>query len=188
MRSRTLVVMLAAWVVLAAAAIGARCEDDRLTVVQDESSMERTIESYLKSTHEMMIEEKTEAADDLYLELPFKGDPMPRFRIVIDTQSLNRDKDTNRVIERGILINLYTDVRIRTEDMARAQAAINEGNREKAFSSIFVDVDGEVVCCWVLNVLPEGLPTEYVYDAVYRVGSNWRDLYPKLTQAINQSQ
>jgi len=187
MRSRTLVVMLAVWIVLVAAAIGARCDDDRLTVVQDESSMERIIESYLKSAHQLVIEEKTETDDDLYLELPFTGDPMPRFRITIDTQSLNRDKDTNQVIERGILINLFTDVRIRTEDMAQAQAAINEENRKKAFSSIFVDADGEVICCWVLNVLPEGLPTEYVYDAVYRVQNNWTDLYPKLMQAIGQS-
>ena len=187
MRNRTLVAMLVVWILLVAAATGARCENDRLTVVQDESSMERVIESHLKSAHQLKVDEKTEADDDLYLELPFKGDPMPDFRILIDTQSVNRNKDTNQVIERGVFINLHTDVRVRTEDMARVMAAINETTREKAFTSIFIDTDGEVVCFWVLNVLPEGLPTEYVYDAVYRVQQNWADLYPKLTEAISQS-
>ncbi len=187
MRSQTLVVMLAAWVLLAAAAIGGWCEDTRLTVVQDESSMERTIESYLKAKHQLVINEKTAPGDDLYLELPFRGDPMPKFRMTIDTQPLNTDTDSKQVIERGILINLYTDVRIRKEDTATAQEAINEWNRKKAFASVYIDTDGEVICCWILNVLPEGLPTEYVYDTVARLQSIWKGLYPLLTEAINQS-
>ncbi len=186
MSNRLLAVVLTASALVLAWAVGAWCDDARLTVVQDETSMERVIERYLKENHQLIIEEKTLDSDDLYLELPFKGDPMPKFRMAIDTQPLNRGED-GEVIERGVLVNLYTDVRIPKEDFARAMEAINDWNRKKAFSSIYIDTDGEVVCCWILNVLPEGLPTEYVYDTVARLQNIWKGLYPVLMEATSQS-
>jgi hypothetical protein len=188
MRNRSLLLMLAVATLLFAFAIAAQAGDDQLKVVQDESSMEQTIERYLKANHQLVVNEKTLEEDDLYLELPYeKSDTIPGFRITIDTQSLNKDPDSGEILERGILINLYTGISIPKEDYAKALEAINEWNRKKAFSSIFIDTDGEVVCCWVLNVMSEGLPTEYVFDTVYRVQLNWKNLYPLLTEAINAS-
>ena len=51
--------------IMAAAALGpwsvptARAQDDKLTVVQDESSMELIIEQYLKTNHQMIVNEKS---------------------------------------------------------------------------------------------------------------------------------
>ncbi len=184
MRSRTLTILLAAGL-LFVAALAAWCDDSQLTVVQDESSMEQIIERYLKNTHQLVVNEKISASDkdDMYLELPFKAGPMPAFRVAVDSQPLNRDKDTNRVIERGVLINLYTGVHIKNDDLVKAQTAINDFNRRKAFSSVYIDRDGEVICCWISNVLSQGLPTEYVYDAVVHVQNLWNALYPELKAA-----
>ena len=179
--------LLVTWLLLLAVGAAAWCDDSVLTVVQDESSMEQTIERYLKDKHQLVIDEKTNSSDagDLYLELPFKGDPMPKFRMDIDSQPLNRDKDTNKVTERGVLLNLYTDVRVPADKMGVALVVINDFNRRKAFCSAYVDTDGEVVCSWILNVLPDvGLPTEAVYDAVARVQNIWKAIYPDLTNAI----
>jgi hypothetical protein len=160
----------------------AHCGNERLTVVQDESSMEKTIAVYLRDTHSLVVEEKTAAddANDLSLDLPFKGEPMPKFHISIDSQPLNRSKSTKRVTERGILFNLFTGVMVPEGGRAAAQNAINDWNRRKAFASVYIDTDGQVVCCWVLNVLSEGLATEYVYDTVARLQDIWKGLWPLL--------
>jgi hypothetical protein len=184
---RGLAVLLVTWLLLLAVGAAAWCDDSMLTVVQDEGSMERVIERYLKDKHQLIIEEKTSTSDpeDLYLELPFKGDPMPKFRMTIDSQSLNRNQDTGRIIERGVLLNLYTDVRVPADKRGAALVVINDFNRRKAFCSAYVDTDGEVVCSWILNVLPDvGLPTEAVYDAVARVQNIWKAIYPDLANAI----
>jgi hypothetical protein len=63
---------------------------------------------------------------------------------------------------------------------------INDFNRRKAFCSAYIDTDGEVICSWILNVLPEvGLPTECVYDTVARLQNIWKALYPELAHAIS---
>ena len=120
----------------------------------------------------------------MYLGLPFKGDPMPKFRLDIDTQPLNTDKETKKIIERGVLMNLYTGIYIKKDDMPKALAAVNDFNRRKAFSSVYIDTDGEVICCWILNVMKEGLATEYVYDAVARLQNIWNAFYPELNAAV----
>jgi len=159
--------------------------DDRLTVTQDESAMERTIESYLTTVHKLTITEKTEAGDDLTLNVPFKGDPMPSFRIVIDTQAANRDKDTNQILERTILTNLYTTIKVPQERRAAVLEVLNDFNRKKIFACAYIDTDGEIVCGWNLNVLEVGLPTEYVYDAVVRVQKIWTEAYPDVSKALS---
>jgi len=197
MKTRTLAVLLFTCMLLLVAGLAAAAQDKSagkevakqdklLTVVQDEKSMEQTIARYLRTAHSLIVDEKYAPKDpeDLYLELPYKGDPMPKFRITVDSQPLNRDKNSNKVIERGVLINLYTDVRVPKDKTDAAMVAINEWNRKKAFSSIYIDTDGEVICCWILNVLNDGLATEYVYDAVARVQNIWKGLYPSLSEAI----
>ena len=173
-------------VLLLAAATTARCDNDMLTVVQDESSMERIIKAYLVDTHKLIVEEKTskDDANDLYLDVPFKGDPMPKFRISIDSQSLNTDKDTHKIIERGVLLNLYTNIKVPAEKRTAALGVINDYNRRKAFCSAYIDNDGEVICSWILNVMEQGLATEYVYDAVVRLQNIWKAMYPDLNTAL----
>jgi len=173
------VACLALW-----AAAVARAQDDRLVVVQDESSMERTIESYLKSKHQLVINEKFPAPEDLVLVLPFSAkDNIPKFRIEIDTQALNK-ADNGVVTERGVRITLFTGIKAPAEKRAAVLAAINDFNRRKVFSATYLDTDGEVILDWTLNVMAQGLPTEYVYDVLARQNKLWGEFYPELTAAM----
>jgi hypothetical protein len=182
MLTRTLALLFVAALLTAASSAGAQtptANTTRLTVAQDESSQEKIIERNLIDVHKLTVDEKIskDTADDMYLELPFKGDPMPKFRLTIDTQSLNTDKDTGKIIERGVLFNLYTDVRVPADKRAAVMEKMNDINRRKAFSSIYIDTDGEIVCSWILNILSDGLPVEYVYDATARIQNIWKELY-----------
>ncbi len=160
---------------------------DRLVVVQDESSMERTIERYLVDSHKLIVKEKTDSKDpsDMFLELPFTAvDNGAAFRIVVDTQSSNRDKDTGKVKERAVLITLYTGVKASPANRSAVVAMLDDLNRRKIFASFYLDTDGEILNCWVLNVLDVGLPTEYVYDAIARVDRLWREFWPQVAPIV----
>jgi hypothetical protein len=122
-------------------------------------------------------------ADDLWLDIPMKGDPMRAYRIAVDTQSLNKD-DNGVVIERGVRVTLFTDVHVPDEKLGAALRVLNDLNRKKVFSAAYVDTDGEVVLDWTLNVMAQGLHTEYVFDALARLDKLWREVYGPLTAAI----
>jgi hypothetical protein len=158
-------------------------DDARLTVTQDESSMEQAIERYLKTNHDMIINEKTFDPDDLWLELPWRGDPMPKYRMTIDTQMLNKDSE-GRVIERGVRVQGQTAVFVPEVRRDAVLRVINDFNRRKVFSAIYLDNDGQIMLDWTLNVLSEGLPTECVYDVLAREGRLWQELYPLLSPLL----
>ena len=160
----------------------ARAQDDTLTVVQDESSMERRIEQFLKTRHQLTVNEKFNG-DDLWLELPFKGDPMPKYRVLIDTQPLNKD-DNGRVTERGIRVQLLTGIKVPAVRWAAMLQVINDFNRKKVFSAAYIDTDGEVILDWTLNVMAQGLDVEYTYDMLAREDKLWRELYPLVSATL----
>lgn len=160
----------------------ARAQDGTLTVVQDESSMERRIEQFLKTQHQLTVNEKVNG-DDLWLELPFKGDPMPKYRILIDTQPLNKE-DNGRVTERGIRVQLLTGIKVPSVRWAAMLQVINDFNRKKVFSAAYIDTDGEVILDWTLNVMAQGLDEEYTYDVLAREEKLWRELYPLVSATL----
>ena len=160
----------------------ARAEGARLVLTQDESSMERVIEAYLKTAHDMVVTEKQDK-DDLILKLPMKGDPMPGFTISIDTQHLNAD-DAKKVIERGVLFELTTTITVPQERRSAVLEVLNDVNRRKAFCTVYIDSDGEVVLSWILNVMSDGLDPEYVFDVVARIDKLWRGMFPDVAKAL----
>lgn len=162
------------------------CANDRLTVVQDESSMERAIGEYLQGEHKLIVEEKMLEGDDLALVLPYDGDPMPDFSLSVDSQPMNRDEESGKVIERGLVLNVYTGVMVPGEKFEPAIRVINDLNRRKVFASVYIDTDGEIVLSWTLNVLEQGLATEYVYDAIVRMVQNWVTLYRELAPVLGE--
>jgi hypothetical protein len=181
MKKSILLIMAAATLGLWSAA-PARAQDDQLTVVQDESSMEQTIERYLKATYQMTVSEKVKG-DDLWLELPMKGDPAPSYRLLIDTQALNKDR-SGRVIERGVRIQALTGIKVPETRRTAVLRVLNNFNRDKVFAAVYVDTDGEVMLDWTLNVMAPGLHTEYVYDVIVRENKLWRELYPLVSAAL----
>lgn len=146
--------------------------------------MEQAIGRYLRDARNLTVEDKEFKAGDAYVDVSFKGDPMPRFHVVIDTQPLNREKDTNKVIERGVNFTLRTGIKVPNEKMDAALRVLNDFNYKKVFCYAYIDPDGEVICFWVLNVLEQGLSTEYVWDALFRVQKIWSEMFPALSAAI----
>jgi hypothetical protein len=102
----------------------------------------------------------------------------------VDSQPLNRDEDTGKVIERGLVVNLFTGVMVPESKFEDAIRVINELNRRKVFASVYIDTDGEIVLSWTLNVLEQGLATEYVYDAIVRLVQNWDALWKELEPVL----
>ncbi len=180
---RPVLVMMAVACLGLLGVVAAWADDRKLTLTQDESSMEQTIERYLQANHDLKIKEKVGDDDDLWLELLWEGDPMPDYRMVIDTQPLNKD-GSGRVVERGVRLQVYTGVRVPEEKRSSALRVINDFNRAKVFSAVYLDTDNEVVLDWTLNVLSEGLPTECVYDVVVREEKLWRELYPLISPLL----
>lgn len=183
---KTSIPLIALAVLLGSAAAGtARAQDDtRLVVVQDESSTELRIEANLKTAHHMVVSEKRNG-DDLWLDLPMKGPPMPGYHIVIDTQALNKGNG-GAITERGIRIQLETGIKVSDpRHRAAVLEVINDMNRGKVFCSAYIDADTEVTLDWTLNILdPAGLDVEYVYDIVARETKLWGELYPQVAAAM----
>jgi hypothetical protein len=163
-------------------AVTARAQGEKLTVVQDESSMERIIEQHLKANHQMIVNEKVKG-DDLWLELPMKGDPTPAYHFLVDTQPLNKD-DAGQVIERGVRIQLLTGIKVPETRRAAVLRVINDFNRDKVFAAVYVDSDEEIMLDWTLNVMAPGLDPEYVYDVLMRESKLWRELFPLVSAAM----
>ena len=167
---------------LVATIAGAVADNEQLVVTQDESSMERVIEANLKDAHQLIINEKLNG-DDLWLELPFKGDPMPAYKTDIDTQPLNKTDD-GRVTERGVRIQLFTTIKVPGDKQAELLRVINDFNRRKVMSATYIDDSGEIVLDWTLNVMAQGLATEYVFDVIARQDKLWRELWPLVSAAL----
>jgi hypothetical protein len=163
---------------------GVQSAPDSLTVTQDESSLERVIKNNLATRHKLIVTEKLWDANDLYLELPFKEDTVPAFRILIDTQKSNYDSASDKITERAVILTVFSNMKVPQERRAAVLEVFNEFNSNNIFSAFYIEDDGEIVCCWAINVMAEGLPTECVYDAVHRVAKNWRDVYPAMSKAL----
>jgi len=159
-----------------------RADDEKLTVAQDESSQELIIERYLTSRYHLVLVEQRKG-DDMWLSMSMKGEPMPSYRITIDTQPLNKDK-SGRVLERGIRIQAMTGIHVTDAQRPAVERVINDFNRDKVFAASYVDSDGEVMMDWTLNILEAGLDTSYVYDVLTREDRLWRELYPRVVDAM----
>ncbi len=182
---KKLILLIAAATSLGIWSASARAQDTKLTVAQDESSQERIIEQYLTSKYHLVLTEKTMPNDpnDMYLNLAMKGEPMPAYRITIDTQHMNKDK-SGRITERGIRIQAMTGVIVPEEKRPAVMRVINDFNRDKVFAASYVDSDGEVMMDWTLNIMEPGLDCAYVYDALSREDRLWRELYPRIVEAM----
>ena len=176
--------LLSFFAVLLVGVTDARAADNVLVVTQDESSMERVIEGNLTTVHKLTVNEKFATTDDLYLVLPMTGDPMPAYHINIDTQAANREDATHQIIERAILVQLCTSVKVAPEHRAAVLEVLNDLNRKKIFSAAYIDTDGEIIIGWNLNVMADGLPIEYVYDVVARLDKLWKSNYADVAKAL----
>jgi len=179
--------------IAAAASLGigsaarAPASEEKLTVAQDESSQELVLERYLTDKHNLVFTEGHINNDpkDLYLNLAMKGDPMPAYRVTIDTQVLHQDK-TGRITQRGVRIQAYTGIKVTDAQRPAVTRVINDFNRDRVFAACYVDTDGEVMLDWTLNILESGLDPEYVFDVLGREDKLWKELYPRVTKAMEE--
>jgi len=183
-RMKKLILLIAAATSLGTWTVStALAQEEKVTVAQDESSVELIIETYLTKVHQLVLTEKRNG-DDLWLNMAMKGDPMSSYRITIDTQPLNKDK-AGRIIERGIRIQAMTGVKVSEAQRPAVIRIINDFNRDKVFAAAYVDSDGEVMLDWTLNILEPGLDLAYVYDVLTREDRLWHELYPRVNAAMN---
>jgi hypothetical protein len=158
--------------------------DDTLTVTQDESSMERGISRYLREHREVRVEEKEITEGDLALSVLMDGQDGPDFYVVVDTQACARDGD-GKVTERAVTAEVFTGIKVPDGRRAAVSEAINGFVARMWFASIYIDEDDELACQWCVNVMKEGLPTEYVADTIIRVADSWRKFRLEAAKAIN---
>ncbi|MCE5240558.1 YbjN domain-containing protein [bacterium] len=185
MRNAWSIVWVALVVGLWTTCVGGVCwaDGDVLTVTQDESSMERVIEQYLKEAHQLTAREKVLENDDLVLVYDMKGDPAPNYAITVDTQSVHKT-ESGRVVERAVTAQVFTGIKVPAEKSAAVMKAINEASRDSWFFAGYIDDDGEVVIQWNVNVMSQGLHAEYVFDMVARMDKSWAKLWPMITAAL----
>jgi len=176
------------WGLLLVTGVAGAADNAQLMVTQDESAMEKVIASYLKEEYKLILEEERldEGADDLRLKVPFRAEEgVPKFDFYIDTQPTNYD-EADRVTERGVLLNLETGVIIPEGKRAQVAQLLNDHNRRKNFSSVYMDLRGQIQCDWILNVMSPGLATDYVYDVLVRIQGLWRGLWPEIAAALDE--
>ena len=159
--------------------------DEALTVTQDENSMERIISRYLQDSYKVSVEEKKLADGDLALLVLMDGKGGPDFNVVVDTQACAKD-DAGKVTERAVTVQVFTGGKVPEGKRAAVFEALNKFLAGMWFASIYIDDDGEIACQWCVNVMKEGLPTEYVADAVIRVADSWRKFRPQAEAALGE--
>jgi hypothetical protein len=160
-----------------------RADEVTLVVTQDENAMQRVIEQNLTQVHKLTVNEQWTQQKHLWLDLPRTSDPLPAYRSSIDTQWLKQD-DAGKVTEQGVRVLLYTNVKVPANKQPALLRIINDFNRDKVFSSAYLDTDGEIVFDWTLEVGAKGLPIEYVFDVLSREDTLWRELWPLVSAAL----
>jgi len=183
MRDRSWAAIAALMLVVTSVTVPGWCENEQLTVVQDESSMERVIEGYLKANCKEEVQEKQAAEGDLALVVKMKGEGGPDFSVLVDTQASNRDSAGN-VLERFVTVQVFTGVEVPEERRAAVFEALNKFQADSWYASIYIDEDKELSCQWCVNVMKQGMHTEYVADAIIRVAETWRKFRPQAEKAL----
>ena len=143
MRDWLLVSLLVVVLALLGAAAPGRCDNAQLQVVQDESSMERVIEAYLKANYTVEVTEKTIGEDDLALVVKMEGKGGPDFNVVVDTQSSNKGDD-GTVRERLVSVQVFTGVKVPADKRTAMLEALNKFQADTWFASLYLDEDDEI--------------------------------------------
>jgi hypothetical protein len=145
--------------------------------------MERVIEGYLKTSYKCEVEEKTVGEGDLALVVKMEGKGGPDFTVVVDTQASAKD-DAGKATERIVMVQVFTGVKVPDERRTAVLEAVNKFQAGMWFASIYLDEDKEISCQWCVNVMKQGMPTDYVADAIVRVADTWRRFRPQAEKAL----
>ncbi|MBU0609720.1 MAG: YbjN domain-containing protein [Armatimonadetes bacterium] len=145
--------------------------------------MERVIKQYLKDAHQLTAQEEVLEDNDLVLLYKFTGGAIPGFTITVDTQAVNEDDD-GTVRERAVTAQIFTGVKVPDEKTAAVLEVMSRFARDSWFFSGYIDEDSEVALQWNVNVMAQGLHTEYVYDMLARLCKTWEKLSPLLATAL----
>jgi len=188
-------IAMAALVGLATAtAVGAWASETKVTRLssvvftptEDEQTLEKHIAAFLREHKGLyVLEAMLPGSQDLVLRIPFGDEATGRrtFTIVIDTSVSARDPSL--VTERAIVLRLIPAVQPCYGDRRRA-AEVARVMQLKIWGPQFVvDGEGNVALHWALNVLPVGLPAEYVVDAMQRMAMDWHDFEKALKRSIS---
>jgi hypothetical protein len=194
-----LVALLSIALILVAPTRSARSDDasapvsQLLRVTQDESSLEKQIEAWLRTVKKVpgtQIKYLDEEKQDAGVIVPVDCEGVPPLKVVIDTAPSGHGAD-GKVTERVISVDSYY-VLPDSVKTAAARAKLLELNNkwlseQGSPDKVYIDSDGDVYFSTSINIPgPEvSVNAELVFDAIARMRPFWEGYYPLLKKELN---
>jgi hypothetical protein len=167
-----------------------------LRVCQDESTLEKAIEAYLRVTKGVTDREigynDKDKKQDMLVAYPVSVDNAPNIRVVIDTMVAEKDKD-GKVRERVIGVQTFYILPASAKTPQARQKILELCNTwmcdHWSPGCIFLDEDGDLCLRTVLNIPGPDIPVhaEMVFDAIARMRPVWQAFYPLLDKELKLS-
>ena len=169
-----------------AATTGITPKSAQLTFVNDESTIEERIGSFLESKGLKVA--RIGNAGDSWLVLVWDGGNRPNFQITIDTFVSSTEDNVPR--ERAILLRLETGLHVSAADTRNVLDRINAHHTRNWAGTWYIDPsDGQIEATWALNIPQEVAAIEVglVHDALVRLVVSWGELSDTLDQPATPS-
>lgn len=140
------------------------------------------VQRYLVEVHEVhsVLMEKESAN---WLKVEVRGTNMPDVLFVIST-NVSGEEENRGVTERVVIVRLLTQIRV---DRARREGVLETINSYHVHSwagCFRIHDDHEIEGNWPINTLGCGIHVEYIWDAMVRLLSGWKRLYPEISKVI----
>ncbi len=167
--------------------------DPKLTVTQDESTLEKAIDNYLTLTKGItggISRFNDKERKDLLVAYPISSDKVPDIRVVIDTLAAEKDAD-GKTRERVIMVQSFYELpaSAKTPEARRKLLELCTKWMDGHWSpgGVYVDSDGDLAWRTAINIPGRNFSVhaELVYDAVARMGPFWRSFYPLMKKELN---
>jgi hypothetical protein len=164
-----------------------------LKVCQDEATLEKQIEAWLRTVKEVpgvKLSYADKEEQDAGVLIPVDCEGVPHLRVVIDTAASGRD-DAGKVTERMISVDSYyvlPDAAKTPEARAKLLELNNTWMRDNGSpDKVYIDKDGDVYFATTINIPgPDvSVSAELVFDAIARTRPFWEAYYPLLKKELN---
>lgn len=167
------------------AAVAAVAAPVMLQVTQTEGDMEKAIAKFMKDAHGLEFEAvpDEDGKGGLTLVIPMDSDKVPDFNSFIKSLPYQQD-DKGTITQRAIVIGFVTGMKVPDARRAAVLELMNTLNDGQDFTHLYIDKDNEVAFRWMFVVTPEGLPAEYIFNALAYMMPAWEAAQPQLAKAM----
>lgn len=148
----------------------------------DEKDVLEIVQKYLVEVHEVHSS-LMEKDNTTWLKVEVRGNNMPDVMFVIST-NVSGEEESRGITERVVIVRLLTQIRV---EPSKREAVLEAVNTYHVFSwagCFRIHEDHEVEGNWPINTLASGVHVEYVWDAMVRLLSGWKRLYPEISKIL----